>query len=208
TLIDAFEEAEQARLIAPVKGDGNLVFSHELIRQTLLADVSTLKRERLHLQAANAIERRYADDLEEHAVDLTHHLSRAGRSGDRPRLVRYLTMAGERAVDAAAFDDAVAHFEHALSLLERGDRDTRAELLERLARALRRGGRWDDALSTMNEALDLYQALGRTDALGRLSWAMVSQLAWTARVVEAVQAGQRGLARFGGNVEAGTGRLL
>ena len=27
-------------------------------------------------------------------------------------------------------------------------------------------------MSTMNEALDLYQALGRTDALGRLSWAM------------------------------------
>ena len=208
TLIDAFEEAEQARLITPVKGDGNLVFSHELIRQTLLADVSTLKRERLHLQAANAIERRYADDLEEHAADLTHHLSRAGRSGDRPRLVRYLTMAGERAADAAAFDDAVPHFEHALSLLERGDRETRAELLERLAMALRSVGRWDDALSTMNEALDLYQALGRTDALGRLSWAMVSQLAWTARIEEAVQTGQRALAALGDIASADRARLL
>jgi hypothetical protein len=27
----------------------------------------------------------------------------------------------------------------------------------------------------MNETLDLYQALERTDALGRLSWAIVSQ---------------------------------
>jgi class 3 adenylate cyclase/tetratricopeptide (TPR) repeat protein len=208
TLIDAFDEAEQARLIAPVKGDGNLAFSHELIRQSLLADVSTLKRERLHLQAANAIERRYADDLEEHAADLTHHLSRAGRSGDRLRLVRYLTMAGERAADAAAFDDAVAHFEHALSLLERGTRETRAELLERLAMALRSVGRWEDALSTMNEALDLYQALGRTDALGRLSWAMVSQLAWTARVEEAVQTGQRALAALGDIASADRARLL
>jgi hypothetical protein len=126
----------------------DMVFSHELIRQTLLADVSTLKRERLHLQAPNAIERRYPDELEEHAADLTHHLSRAGRSGDRPRLVRYLTMAGERAADAAAFDDAVAHFEHALSLLERGNRDTRAELLDRLGMAFRSVRRWDDALST------------------------------------------------------------
>jgi class 3 adenylate cyclase/tetratricopeptide (TPR) repeat protein len=208
TLIDAFEEAEHARLIAPVKGDGNLVFSHELIRQTLLADVSTLKRERLHLQAANAIERRYPDDLEEHAADLTHHLSRAGRSGDRPRLVRYLTMAGERAADAAAFDDAVAHFEHALSLLERGNRDTRAELLERLAMALRSVGRWDDALSTMNEALDLYQALGRADALGRLSWAMVSQLTWTVRITEAVKAAQRALAALGDIASADRARLL
>jgi class 3 adenylate cyclase/tetratricopeptide (TPR) repeat protein len=207
-LVDAFEEAEGARLIAPVKGDGNLAFSHELIRQSLLADLSTLKRERLHLQAANAIERRYADDLEEHAADLTHHLSRAGRLADRPRLVRYLTIAGERAADAAAFDDAVAHFEQALSLLERGNRDTRAELLERLAMALRSVGRWDDALSTMNEALDLYQALLRTDALGRLSWAMVSQLTWTARVAEAVQAGQRALAALGDIASADRARLL
>src|SRR4029453_16925498 len=112
------------------------------------------------------------------------------------------------AADAAAFEDAVAHFEQALSLLERGDRDTRAELLERLAMALRSVGGGDDALSTMNEALDLYQALGRTDALGRLSWAMVSQLAWTARVVEAVQAGQRALAALGDIVSADRARLL
>ncbi len=207
-LVDAFEEAEGARLIATVQGDGNLAFSHELIRQSLLADLSTLKRERLHLQAANAIERRYADDLEEHAADLTHHLFRAGRLADRPRLVRYLTIAGERAVDAAAFEDAAAHFEQALSLLERGNRDTRAELLERLARALRSVGRWDDALSTMNEALDLYQALGRTDALGRLSWAMVSQLTWTARVAEAVQVGQRALAALADIASADRARLL
>ena len=207
-LVDAFEEAEGARLIGPVKGDGNLAFSHELIRQTLLADLSTLKRERLHLRAANAIERRYADDLEDHAADLTHHLSRAGRLADRPRLVRYLTIAGERAADAAAFDDAVAHFQQALSLLERSTQETRAELLERLAMALRSVGRWDDALSNMNEALDLYQALGRTDALGRLSWAMVSQLTWSARVLEAVQAGQRALGALGDIVSADRARLV
>src|SRR5215213_7463496 len=207
-LVDAFEEAEAARLIAPVKGDGNLAFSHELIRQTLLADLSTLKRERLHLRAADAIERRYADDLEKPAADLTHHLSRAGRLADRPRLVRYLTIAGERAADAAAFDDAVAHFQQALSLLERSTQDIRAELLERLAMALRSVGRWDDALSTMNEALDLYQALGRTDALGRLSWAMVSQLTWTARVMEAVQAAQRALGALGDIASADKARLL
>ena len=207
-LSDAFEEAEQARLIGPVEGDGTLAFSHELIRQTLLADVSTVKRERLHLQAANAIERRYAEDLEEHAADLTHHLARAGRSADRSRLVRYLTIAGQRAADAAAFDEAVAHFEHALSLLERGSQDTRAELLEQLAMALRSVGRWDDALRTMNEALDLYQVLGRTDALGRLSSTMVLQLTWTARIREAVQAAQRALGALGDIVSADRARLL
>lgn len=207
-LSDALEEAEQARLIAPVDGNGTLAFSHELIRQTLLADVSTLKRERLHVQAADAIERRYAEDLEEHAAELTHHLSQAGRSADRSRLVRYLTIAGERAADAAAFDEAVTHFEQALSLLQRGNQDTRAELLERLAMALRSVGRWEDALRTMNEALDLYQALGRTDSLGRLSWAMVSQLTWTARIREAVQTGQRALAALVDIASGDRARLL
>jgi tetratricopeptide (TPR) repeat protein len=73
---------------------------------------------------------------------------------------------------------------------------------------LRSVGRWDDALSTMNEALDLYQALARSDPLGRLSWAMVSQLTWTARVPEAVQAAQRALAALGDIVSADRARLL
>ena len=38
-------------------------------------------------------------------------------SGDRASLVHYLRIAGERAFDAAAFDDAVGYFEKALSLI-------------------------------------------------------------------------------------------
>ena len=57
-----------------------------------------------------AISRLYSDDLEAHAGELAYHLSHAGRSADRASLVHYLTLAGERAFDAAAFDDAVGYF--------------------------------------------------------------------------------------------------
>ena len=57
------------------------MFSHELIRQTLLSGVSAVKRERLHLRTAQAVSRRYSEDLDAHAGDLAYHLSRAGRSG-------------------------------------------------------------------------------------------------------------------------------
>src|SRR4029453_16696706 len=50
-LVAAFDEAERARLVTPAKGTGELMFSHELIRQTLQVGVSAVKRERLHLQA-------------------------------------------------------------------------------------------------------------------------------------------------------------
>jgi class 3 adenylate cyclase/tetratricopeptide (TPR) repeat protein len=207
-LVEAFDEAEQARLVLPSKVPGELMFSHELVRQTLLSGVSAVKRERLHLQAAEAIERQFADDLEAHAADLAHHLSHAGRSADRARLVRYLTIAGERAVNAAAFDDAVNHFEYALSLLPANDQLGRAQLLERLAMALRSVGRWDDALRTMNGALDRYEALGEAEAIGRMGWAMVYQLVWTARMMEGVQMGQRTLAALGSTVSADKARLL
>ena len=207
-LTEAFDEAERARLLAPGKVAGQLMFSHELICQTLLSGTSAVKRERLHLRTAEAISRRYSDDLEAHAGDLAYHLSRAGRYGDRASLVRYLKIAGDRAFDAAAFDDAVGHFEHALSLVPSADRLGRAQLLERLAMAQRSVGRWDDALRTMNDALDRYEALGQVEAIGRLGWAMVYQLVWTARLVEGVQVGQRTVAALGDTVSADKARVL
>jgi class 3 adenylate cyclase/tetratricopeptide (TPR) repeat protein len=207
-MLDAFDEAEGARLVTATTGDGHLAFTHELIRQTLLADLSTMKRERLHLRAADAIERLYADEVDAHAGELAHHLSLAGLSADQARLVRYLTVAGERAADVAAWGDAVARFEHALSVLPAGSEEARAALLERLAMALRSLGRWDDALRRMNEALDVFERLGRTDAVGRLAWAMVYQLTFTVRVPEAVQAAQRALGVLGEVASADRARLL
>ena len=207
-LVEAFDEAERARLIEPSRVPGELMFSHELIRQTLLSGVSAVKRERLHLQTAEAISRRYSEDLDAYAGDLAYHLSRAGRSADRASLVRYLTIAGDRAFDAAAFDDAVGHFEHALSLIPVSDQLGRAELLERLAMALRSLGRWEDALRTMDEALDRYEALGRAEDIGRLGWAMVYQLTWNGQLIEAVAVCRRAMAPLGDTASADKGRLL
>jgi tetratricopeptide (TPR) repeat protein len=135
-------------------------------------------------------------------------LSRAGHDADRDSLVHYLRIAGERASDAAAFDDAVRYFEKALSLMPNDDQLGHAQLLERLAMALRSVGRWQDALATMNEALNRYQTLGQVEAIGRLGWAMVYQLVWTARFVEGVQVGQRTLAALGNTVSGDKARLL
>jgi class 3 adenylate cyclase/tetratricopeptide (TPR) repeat protein len=207
-LVDAFDEAERARLLAPGRVPGELMFGHELIRQTLLSGVPAVKREQLHLRTAEAISRLYADDRETHAGELAYHLSHAGGSGDPASLVRYLTIAGARAFDAAAFDEAVGYFEKALPLLPNDTGVGRAQLLERLAMALRSVGRWEDALGTMNDALDRYEALEEVEAIGRLGWAMVYQLVWSARFVEGVQVGRRTLAALGNTVSADKARLL
>jgi class 3 adenylate cyclase/tetratricopeptide (TPR) repeat protein len=214
-LLDAFDEAERARLITPSKSEpSSYTFTHELIRQTLLADASTVRRRRLHLAIADALEAIHADDLEAHAADLAFHLDH-GRAGGRDgRLVRYLRMAGDRAMDTAAYAEAVEHFAQAVSLLERQpeageeDRGNLAELVERLAMALRSQGRWDEALKVMDEALRLYESLGRADALGRLCGAMSYQLGWAAKWEEAVAVASRGLAALGDLPNPDRARLL
>ena len=203
-----------ARLITPSRSESSsYTFVHELIRQTLLADASTVRRRRLHVAIAGALEAIHADDLETHAADLAYHLAQGG-AGQDGRLVRYLRMAGDRAMDTAAYAQAADHFARAVALLERRpgaqeeDRGGLAELVERLAMALRSQGRWDEALKVMDEALRLYEALGRTDALGRLCGVMSYQLGWAAKWEEAVGVATRGLAVLGDLPNPDRARLL
>ena len=87
-LVEAFDEAERARLVAPGKVRGELdVQPRADPSRHCLSDVSAVKRERLHLRTAKAISRLYSDDLESHAGDLAYHLAHAGRYGDRTSLV-------------------------------------------------------------------------------------------------------------------------
>jgi class 3 adenylate cyclase/tetratricopeptide (TPR) repeat protein len=205
---EALDEAEAARLVGPEDGGARFEFVHELIRQTLLSETSTLRRQALHQRAADAIEKVYANEIDEHAAELAYHLSHAGPEIDRTRLLRYLRLAGERAMQAAAFSDAVSHFERALEMADPNDPNTRAELLEHLAIALRSVGRWEDALRAMDEALTLYEQAGRMEDYGRLCWALVYQLAWAARWDEAIGLAQRGLAGLGEVVNPDRARLL
>jgi tetratricopeptide (TPR) repeat protein len=214
-VLDAIDEAERARLITPSKsGASSYTFAHELIRQTLLADASTVQRRRLHVAIAAALEVIRGDDLEAYAADLAYHLAQGGVDGREGRLVRYLRMAGDRAMETAAYAEAADHFAHAVALLERARggqdevRGTQAELVERLAVALRSQGRWDEALKVMDEALRMYEALGRTDALGRVCGVMSYQLGWAARWEEAVGVATRGLAALGDLPNPDRARLL
>jgi len=208
-LLAALGEAEVARLIAPSDPETHRTgFVHELIRQTLLAETPSLLRQKLHRDTARAIEELHADDVEDHAADLAFHLARSGPGVDPMRLAGYLRTAGDRAFRASAFGQAIAHFEHALTLVPLSESPPRAELLERLANAQRSAGNWDGALATMDRAFRRYERLGFQEAVGRLCWAMVYQLTWGARFEEAVGLAGRGLAALGDLPNPDRARLL
>jgi len=209
-LLDAIDEAERAHLIASVSGgpEARFTFAHELIRQTLLSGLSLPRRQRLHLGVAEAIERVYARALEEHAGDLAYHLYQAGTAAEPEKTAHYLALAGERALGAAAFEDAMRHYDNALSLHPADDRRGRADLLHRRGLALRGLGRWEEALADWREALDIYEELGDGEAAGRICTDISYQLSWGARFEESLDIGRRGLVALGEGVSAERCRLL
>jgi predicted ATPase/class 3 adenylate cyclase len=209
-LLDAIDEAERAHLITSA-GDGRearFTFAHELIRQTLVSGLSLPRRQRLHLRVAEAMERLYAHALAEHATDLAHHFYQAGAAADPEKTVRYLALAGDQAMEAAAFEDALRHYDSAVSLQPADDRRGRADLLYKRGRALRSLGRWEEALADWREALAAYEELGDAEAVGRLSSDVTAQLLWGARYVEALEISRRGLVALGERVSADRCRLL
>jgi predicted ATPase len=118
-LLDSIEEAERAGLIIATLEypEVRFRFSHELIRQAVVSELSAPRRQRLHLDVADAIELLAGDTAEDHAEDLAHHLWNAGSAGDRARTLRYLQIAGERAGQRSANLEAINHFRNALKLI-------------------------------------------------------------------------------------------
>ena len=138
-LLTALEETQRMGLIVPrAEGPEALfTFAHELVRQTLLAGFALPRRQRLHLQVAEAIERVHAGAVHERAGEIAHHLVKAGSLADIKKLVHYLALAEKHGLEAAAYEDALRQFQPALSHGDAIDSRQRAHLLSDLATAER-----------------------------------------------------------------------
>ncbi len=160
TLFDALEQAERVNLVVDVSADreAKYSFSHEQIRQTLLGTLSMPRRQRVHVRVADAIEQFAGARAEQHAVDLAHHLYQAGSAAESDRTARYLIIAGERALQALAFEDALRNLDTARTVLPEADGAGHARALRHRARALRGMGRADEALAAFAQALTLAPA--------------------------------------------------
>ena len=194
TLLDVVDEAERAHLILSLANgsDARFTFSHELIRQTLVSGLSLPRRQRLHLRAADALERVHGAAVVEHAPELAHHLYQAGDVADAARVARFLLLTGDQAMTAAAFEDALRHYERAQSLRFDAD-ELRGDVSRKLGFAHRSLGQWDDAIACWEEALAAYERAGATEPAGRLCRDVSQQLAWAGRYPESLQTVGRGL---------------
>ena len=209
-LLEAIEEAlGMGLIVSSAEGpEAPFNFAHELVRQALLAGLSPPRRQRLHQRVASAIEKTYASDLESHAAEIADHLIQAGADADRATVVHHLTVAGKRAMQAAAYEDALHHFEAALARAEATDSRGRAELLSELGMTKRSLDRWEEALADWRDSLDAYRALGDRGAAGRLSVAIVEALNWAGRYLDGTQMAYQALGQLEDSAKADRACLL
>jgi predicted ATPase len=209
-LFGVIEKAQGMGIVVPSsEGPGRpFTFSHELVRQTLLAGISAPRQERLHAGVANAIERLYPGEVNERAGEIADHLIKAGSFTDDRKLVLWLTLAGKGALEAAAFEEARRIFRSALSHQGAVEAGERADLLVSLAIAERGLERWDAALANLREALEIFINLNDREKIGKGSAELTDALIWAGRFQEATETARRGLDYLQGDVSADRARLL
>jgi DNA-binding SARP family transcriptional activator len=210
-LLDALEASERARLIVPVPhsaGEDRFLFTHELIRQTLLSELSLPRRRRLHLRSAEAIEKLHAAELCGHAARISYHLLEAGPKADVRKTFVYLVLAGEEALAASAFEDALRYLERALLLADRAAPLERAELLFQVGLARRSAGDWDEAIDAWRQSVDAFEETGDEESAARVCSTAAYSLGWASRFTEGVEMCERGLAALGEGASASRARLL
>ena len=139
-VLELVEEAEASRLVESMHGSfGRYRFSHALVRETLLDELGTTRRVRLHRSMTDVLEEHYAGDLDGHLAELAHHaVEGVHAGGDVERAIDYARRAGDRARGIGAFEDAEPHYDRAvqaLSLLDDPDRILRCDLLLSLTEA-------------------------------------------------------------------------
>lgn len=111
-LLDLIDEGLDANLIQGVSGqEDTYQFSHALVQQTLRERLSSSRRVRLHAKIGQTLEMLYADNLGDHGAELAYHFAEAASVAGVGKLAKYSGLAGESALAASAFEEALHHFE-------------------------------------------------------------------------------------------------
>ena len=195
-LFSVVEKALQMGMIVPSSEgpESPFTFTHELVRQTLLAGISAPRREQLHARVADAIERLHPGAANERPGEIADHLIKAGSFADEQKLVSWLTLAGKSALKAAAFEEARRNFLSALSHQGAVEPQERADLLASLAMAEQGLNQWGAAVANLREALEIYINLDDHEMVGRSFTELTDAFIWTARFGRAIETARRGLA--------------
>ncbi len=149
------------------------IFRHSLLREAVYSMQLTTRLQQLHRQIAQAIEKLYADNIEERYVDLAFHYENAGA---KAKTVEYLGKAANYARANYQNQQALDLYERLIEKFStRPDQEVTVNTHINRGKVLEIVGRWNEAQSAYEEAQRIAKAsrdillLGRTNNhLGRL----------------------------------------
>jgi adenylate cyclase len=170
-----------------------------LIGQALADSLPLIRRQRLHLRAADAMAGFVSSDRS-YVSEIAHHLYRAGPVADSRRTAHALVAAGDAAHAIYATQDAIRHYRRALELLGAvsGAEDLRLMAQEKLADLLMLVGECSEAKTHYQSLGDAYQATAACVAQARLARKM-GTLQWqTGDRAQAMECYERALASLEG----------
>ncbi len=166
--------AARAQLVRP-QPEGRYAFTHDLLRETLVADLGSVRRRALHQAIGEALEAQPLSPTAQRLADLAYHFVAAG---EPTRGVPYALNAGEHALRTSAPGEAIAHFRTALQLLgPAGPWDTQVTALMGLGDGATLQGDYGAAAEAFQAALACCLQLGDHLAaaraclrLGQIHW--------------------------------------
>ncbi len=169
-LIDAFDEASKAGIVIEEPG-GRYRFNHAIVRQSLLAELASVRRMRLHQKIAATLETEPGAD-DELLAELAYHYFECAWAGNAAKAVEYCRRAADQAMARLAYEGAADLYDRAWHALEEIDDelpdrdDQQAELLVARCEALLAAG---DVVSATGAVAQLQEAArdsGRLAAWG------------------------------------------
>jgi len=166
-ILAALEEAVRAGTIEEVPGSGLAHhFTHELVRRSLVDELTGVRRAELHLRVGEALETLHGAGTARVLPDLAHHFTLAEPVGGADRAVTYNLLAARAAQAALAFEDAAAYLTTAIDLGIEDDAERVRVELER-GNAYLMAGKTPESLAAFGSAASLARTRPDIDALAR-----------------------------------------
>jgi predicted ATPase len=158
-LIDLIDEAIRAHVITPVPAAGErFTFAHALIRETLYDELTGPRRACFHRRVGEALEKLTEGSPKPPVADLAHHFLQAAPAGRPEKAIHYAIMAGDAAVAALVFEEAIRFYDMAMRTLESQPREEtsaqKATVYTRRALAFRALGQWGPQKQEVERALE------------------------------------------------------
>ncbi len=173
-LLHLIEEALEARVIEEMAGAGRYRFTHALMQETLLGELSTTRRVRIHARVGEALERRWGQRADERATRLAVHFVEAAMlsPAHARKAVHYAKLAAGQAEAQFAWDVAGRHYEHCLTLVTEAEDalgDDEAALLTSLGICERNGAAFRAAWRALMRSITLYRERGDGVGVARVT---------------------------------------